>query len=350
MALTIPTHKYYNSSAKLPPPRAAGAKKINTPTDVIPPAWMRLKEDLPYYMTLSCSPEAMMSTFCGAFWEHDIPCNLVSPWLHPVLNEILGGTSGTLGSHAEALAFIGAIRQPKFSALWIGAVASGLGPEILHRVRRGRPPLDLHAFPWTGCPQSFMDIAGSGPYTYKNPQYILRADVWRLMHLPSTDPEDECYRYRSSTPWAPCGTSLVRDCALRVVAHLECSRHEYKYDHWNWYLQDGTTIQDRGLLEQPTVAVSEYHPDGFSIKAYRDFKRTNFDQIASQDASLDIFQWFCIGGEGLPPESIYQDDWLRVIWEEDDSEVDADETDDRDSLGPVGKSNDRLESWLKTAG
>jgi hypothetical protein len=350
MALTIPTHKYYGSSFNLPLVRATDGKNPNTPIDVIPPVWVSLKEDLPYYMTLSCSPEVMMSTFCGAFWEHDIPCNLVSPWLHPILNEVLGGPSTIAGSDPGLLAFIGAIRQPNFSAFWIGAVASGLGPEILHRVRGGRPPLDPLAFPWTGCPQSFMDLSGSGPYTCGNPQYILRADVWRLMHLPSTEEDNLCYLYRPTTPWPPCGASLIKDCALRVLAHLKCARHEYKYDYWEWHLEDGTRIQDRGFAEQPTLAMPGYFSDIFDIKAQRDFEKTSLDQMASREASLDIFRWFSVGGEGLPPESIYQDDWLREIWEEDESGIGTDETDVRDLPGPIHKPADRLESWLNAVG
>ncbi|OGM43417.1 hypothetical protein ABOM_007674 [Aspergillus bombycis] len=109
-------------------------------------------------------------------------------------------------------------------------------------------------------------------------------------------------------------------------------------------------IQDRGFSDQSMLAVSEYPFDGFGIKAYRDFQRTDFDQIASQEAFLHIFPWFSVGGEGLPRGSIYQDDWLREIWEDDESEVDADETDDRDSQGAVGNLDDRLESWLNTIG
>ncbi|KAL5365183.1 hypothetical protein BJX96DRAFT_168889 [Aspergillus floccosus] len=185
MALTIPTHK------------TTAGKILNAPIDVIPPEWMSLKDDLPYYMSLSCSPEVLMSTFCGAFWEPEIPCNLVSPWLHPVLNEVLGETPDP-----EILAFIGAIRQPNFSALWIGAVASGLGPVILHRVRGGRPPLDPLGFPWTGFPQSFMDISGSA------------------------EEDNICYQYRPSTPWARCGASPIKNCALRLTAHLDCPRDQ----------------------------------------------------------------------------------------------------------------------------
>ncbi|KAI2909075.1 hypothetical protein CBS11852_199 [Aspergillus niger] len=305
IALIIPTHKYYKQSAKLPLPRASGAKSIDVPMDT---EWVKLKEDLPYYMTLSCSPEVMMSTFCGAFWEHDVPCNLVSPWLHPIINEVLGALPE---NELEVLAFIGAIRQPCFGAFWIGAVASGLGPQILHRVREGRPPVDAVAFPWTGCPQRFLDFAGSGPYTCKDRNYILREDVWRLTHYPSTEEDNEGYQHGPRVPWAPCGASLTNDCALYVTAHVDCPRHEYKYDHWEWYLPDGTAMQDRGFSKQVTPAVSEGRFDNIQLKTRRDFRRTKMDQEASREASGQVFLWYFFGGEGLPSESIYQEEWLK---------------------------------------
>ncbi|GAT23333.1 similar to An01g11250 [Aspergillus luchuensis] len=342
MALTIPTHKYYRLSAKLPLPRATGFKSITTPVNA---EWMNLKEDLPYYMTLSCSPEVMMSTFCGAFWEQDVPCNLVSPWLHPIINEVLGDLPE---NELEVLAFIGTIRQPRFSAFWIGAIASGLGPEILHRVRGGHPPLDRVAFPWTGCPQSFMDVAGSGPYTCKDPDYILREDVWRLTNYPSTDGDNESYQHGPRVPWAPCGASLTRDCALYVTAHLDCPRHEYEYDHWVWYLPDGTLMQDRGFSEQVTPAVSESRFDNIQLKTRREFKRTQFDQEASREASGQVFLWYFFGGEGLPSESIYQEEWLKEVWENNMSEFGGGEFDDGEVPEPVVKSGEFVDSWLDT--
>ncbi|KAJ5910969.1 uncharacterized protein N7473_000272 [Penicillium subrubescens] len=85
----------------------------------------------PYYITLSCSPEVIISALCGSFWKPDVPCNLVSSWLHPVLNEVLGIASFTMGHDQGILALVGAIRRLGLSALWIGAVASGLGPVVL---------------------------------------------------------------------------------------------------------------------------------------------------------------------------------------------------------------------------
>ncbi|KAG2412490.1 hypothetical protein HFD88_010047 [Aspergillus terreus] len=91
--------------------------------------------------------------------------------------------------------------------------------------------------------------------------------------------------------------------------------------------------------------VSERVFSNLEIKDEMDFKRTNLDHMASREASLDIFRWFCACGEGLPPENIYQDEWLREIWDDDE---DAGEIDDCDLQEPVSDSKDRVSSWLNT--
>src|SRR4051794_18873574 len=112
-----------------------------------------VNQELPYYMALSCNPEAVISSLCGMFWEADVTCNMVSPWLHPILNEVpeAKGIMDTPGLYHEILALVCCFHRPRISALWLGAVASGLTPAILRRVGRGKPPLDSNAFPWTGC-------------------------------------------------------------------------------------------------------------------------------------------------------------------------------------------------------
>jgi hypothetical protein len=108
-----------------------------------------LLENLDYYMTLSCNSEAVISSLCGTFWESGVPCNLVGPWLHPILNETpeQQDISEISGLHAEIIAIIGGIRRPTISALWSGAAVGGLTPTVLRRIKRGRPPLDPVAFP-----------------------------------------------------------------------------------------------------------------------------------------------------------------------------------------------------------
>lgn len=39
-------------------------------------------------MALSCSYYVVISSICALFWKPDVPCNLVSPWLHPILNDV----------------------------------------------------------------------------------------------------------------------------------------------------------------------------------------------------------------------------------------------------------------------
>ena len=40
---------------------------------------------LPYYMTLSCNIWGMRALLCGFFFDPAVSCNLVSPWMQPVL-------------------------------------------------------------------------------------------------------------------------------------------------------------------------------------------------------------------------------------------------------------------------
>lgn len=194
-----------------------------------------------------------------------------------------------------------------------------------------------------------MDVAGSGPYTCEDPEYISRPDVWRLLHLPPAEHDDLCYEFRPSTPWAPCGRSLIRNCALRATSHLKCSRHEYYYDYWNWSLENGVIIQDRGFSRTSPSLITEGRSI-LDIKTLGNIEKKELDRMASQEASLDIFRWFFISGEGLPLENIYHDDCLREIWDEDESGVEADEADERNSQELIGQNDDRFETWLDTIG
>ncbi|KAB8272935.1 hypothetical protein BDV30DRAFT_239017 [Aspergillus minisclerotigenes] len=349
IAMSFPMHRYYGTQVKLPPPRAHGGKTPATTPSASP--WSQLKQDLPYYMALSCSPEVMISTLCGSFWQPDIPCNMVSQWLHPVLEEVLRDVPES--KYQEIVALIGAIRRPSVAALWIGAAVSGIGPKLLEKVRRGRPPLDSIAFPWTGAPQSFMDDAGSGPYTWGDPAYISKPDVWRLLHLSPTEEDELSYEYGPVTPWEPCGACLTTNCALRVISHLKCPRHEYRYEHWSWELEGGETVQDYGFLKTyPSLLTAEPSniPDSKVASPSFDKKELDPNREASDEASLEVFRWFVFSGEGLPPEKIYHDDLFQEIWEQDDDSVKLGEADHRHSQEIVFKNKDRVETWRNTIG
>ena len=346
-AMTVPTHNYHGTIVNLPFPMEIKDKENNATLKSVRQEWITVNEELPFYMALSCNPEVVISSLCGMFWEADVTCNLVSPWLHPILNEVPQSKEivETPGLYYEILAIICSLRRPRISTLFLGAAASGLIPIILRRIRRGRPPLDANAYPWTGCPQSFMDIPGSGPYVHEvSGDKIRRADVWRLLYLPPVVEDDLYYNSRPFTPWAPFGNSSVQNCVFRVITHLKCTRHHLEYHHWTWELADGSIIEDQGLDKLDSRGFSE--PSNPNIKLIKppEFPRLPVNQEASEDASLDIFRWVTVNGEGVPPEEVYKDEWLQV---EDESDEDSDVVNDEKGESSEVPQQNGLEDWLK---
>lgn len=105
-------------------------------------------------------------------------------------------------SYTEVLTVMCAMRCPDLAALWLGATLSGLSETIIQFLSDGTPPLDPNASAWTGCPQSFMDIPGSGSYVQSTAsgEGISRADAWRLLYLPPAVDDDLSY---NSSPFTP---------------------------------------------------------------------------------------------------------------------------------------------------
>lgn len=56
------------------------------------------------------------------------------------------------------------------------------------------------------------------------------------------------------------------------------------------------------------------------------------NQNASQNASRTILQWVIINGEGVPPEEIYQDEWVRDFLQDIDDNDDDDMLSDTSSV------------------
>ncbi|KAJ5728150.1 hypothetical protein N7493_004480 [Penicillium malachiteum] len=308
-ALTIPMHGNYSSTAHLPATKAISGTRSASPVEAMPPSWSRLFEELPYYLTFELQ---------SRLDDVELLWLIVGAWssMQFVLDEVLAVHPIESGRDQEILGLMCANRRPSISALWIGAVISGLSPKILRGLRGGSPSLDPNGFAWTGAPQSFMGIPSSGPYTCENPEYMQRQDVWRLLHLPTDEIDDLGFRRRPFTPWAPCGASLVRNCALRVTSHLTCCRHEYQYDRWNWELEDGTVIEDRGFItEHPTFKAEApcALPAGVRLMAFEE-KNIESDQEVSRGATWDIFHRLFINGEYLPVEEIYHNTWIKEIW------------------------------------
>ena len=315
-ALLLPTHNYYGAAAQVADPARSDTSPGWQLDPRTPDNWEMIAAELPYYMSVSCNPSLVMSSLCGIFWDSEIPCNQVSPWLHPIIQEIPAATAIAGAEHYHLLfEYICAIHCPQLSALWFGAAMAGLVPLVLDFVRSGTPLLDQNGFPWTGCAHSFMDIishecyfdlASSGPD-------IARSDVWQRQHLPLVVEDDLYYESRPFAPWKPPRRSKKSNCDLRVQVHEKCSRHELSYQKWNWKLEDGSVDEDYGYGAKDLHFVRHVYNFETSPPANTEFSNVPLSttQTASQNASRAIFQWAIINGEGIPQENIYTEPWLE---------------------------------------
>ena len=310
-AMMFPSHLYFDTTVQLPLPAEVIAKDKSDTVNPLIADWASINEELPYYISLSCNPHVVVSSLCGMFWEPNIPCNLVSSWLHPILVELpkANGIAYKPGFYYELLAIACCIRRPRISSLWLGAVISGLTPFILEEVQTGKPLLDSDAYPWTGCPQSFMDIAGSGPYIESFG--VKRGDVAQLLHLTAED--NLQYSSRPTTPWKPFGSTSVGDCTFQVQSHLHCQRHHIEYQHWNWQLEDGSVVRDHGFTETATEQIPDDDDDMSELEINLQFPKKEVDEEASETASADIFQWMAMDRGGVRMERIYLSPWLQCL-------------------------------------
>ncbi|KAJ5591482.1 uncharacterized protein N7459_001851 [Penicillium hispanicum] len=315
--LTFPTHKQHEICIELPLPTVGKDEAYLTSNRQSISQYLSFGDDLAYYIALSCNYSVVMSSLCGSFWDPSIPCNLVSPWLHPVLEEIpkASGISESEGQYHEIIAVMCGIRRPRLSSLWIGAALTGLVPTVINLVRNGTPPLDPNGFSWTASPQSFMDLSGSGPYfrDISGKCSIGRIDAWRLLYLPVAEDDGLYYQSLPFSPWWPIGETAESNCALRVRAHKSCPRHRLVYTHWTWQLQNGSSSNDQGFCigdPHDCQQFSQVRPQQNASYSYPTVPLSP-SQDASREASLEIFRWVLANHEGKPPsEPIYDDVWI----------------------------------------
>ena len=348
--LLFPTHNSLNVDLTLPPPTASDSRFHSE--GLCGENLDRLFNNLPYYITLSCGGDIINSSLCGVFWNPDIPSNLVSPWLQP-LSELrrMQGVQDTPGRYAEVLALICARRVPALAFLSVGAAISGLTVKILEQVNSGQPPLERHAFAWTGVPQSFMDLAGEGKYyeTYFSKAYIKRGDCWRLRKLPPIVEEDLHYGIGPFTPWEPPGYGLLKNCPLRVLVHKDCDRHAIAYEGSTWCFSNNGILEDfgKGAISPhlfQTHLIEEREP-------FHSLQSLNSEE-ASIDATITSFRWVLDNGDGRPPENAYKDPWLSYIHETDSEPEEMSDIDSSsDGEGPRENANSAnssiaMDTWL----
>ncbi|KAL2016378.1 hypothetical protein VTK56DRAFT_3800 [Thermocarpiscus australiensis] len=123
-------------------------------------------------MALSMHPASVGFIIWSIFWQPNIPCNLVSPWLSSILSVIKPILdSGDL----HKLSKVFALRRPRVALRWLGIFLLG-DVAIIDRITRYLSTLeerwgfgstalpDPSVVAWTGSPQSFLDDDSACPY------------------------------------------------------------------------------------------------------------------------------------------------------------------------------------------
>lgn len=299
------------------------------------------------------SRDVIISSLCGILWDPRVPGNLASPWLQPLwdLNDIKG-VQGIRGRYSEVLALICARRAPNIAFLSIAASISGLAYKIWDQVRSGQPPLERHAYAWTGVPQSFMDVAGEGKYLKVcfAEEYIRRSDCWRLRKLPPIVDDDLYYGIGPFTPWEPAGYGLLKNCPVRVQVHKDCARHTFLYEGSTWHFTNGSKLEND--LGRDSI-VPHVFPDPLPMaEPYSDLPPVGNEET-SMEATAASFRWVLDNGEGTPQEDAYEDPWLHHLYN-DDSDGDEMSVDSSSSIGKgsreigsIGGSYIKIDSWVQ---
>jgi hypothetical protein len=321
MALTLPLHNQAASAVQVPMPKL-GRACISSSAPA--PDILQDFESLSNFMTLSSNPRFLSSALWGTFWEPSVDCNVVSPWCDGII-ETLEPLVKT--SNLELLAHILALRRPNLAALWYGVALFGRTKVIealIPFLKTLRTPTPARPIPevalWTGSPQSFMDLCGSGPYLRED-NTIARADVWRLRHdCWGVEPEGLPFRSTPLSGWPPFGVMRPEELELEVRRHITCKRHKWQYDGWTWQLGDKRYIYDEGYKGQHKDWSSEFEShSSFQTEHKVDYKPNN---VATQTAVEEAFRW---SATEIEPShrSIYTHPWVGAddFPEQDDLDI-----------------------------
>jgi hypothetical protein len=226
-ALLIPPLEANGKVAFLPVPRksidpATPSRPVNPLEDPV----LKLKPRLSHYMTLSCNTWGLQSLLCSTFFEPDVECNLVSPWLNPafeIINPLIGK------QEYVTIVNILANRRPRLAPLWLGAVIMGVAKSTLVEIRIGLVAIDYHAVAWTDTIQSFITLttitmrAGAGKR-----DAIRREDEFRLLFIAGGD------RFACGPlgVWKPFGETRKEDADLEYTANAVMDM-SFKYEYWH---------------------------------------------------------------------------------------------------------------------
>ncbi|KAK6841031.1 hypothetical protein PG987_001891 [Apiospora arundinis] len=190
-------------------------------------------QDLKYYMSLALSPQ-LGSALWSIFWQPDVECNLVSPWLSSALDTLQPYLETR---DVETVLKVFALRRPRVAFLWAGIFLLGDSTifewiikylqtleERYGYASQSNPDVSFAA--WIGTPQSYLDFNPKKQYLSETDR-VPRSDVLRYRFNYRLE------RLMTISAWKPFGSIAKSDIELELWPLLD-SQSASKYVRWVW--------------------------------------------------------------------------------------------------------------------
>lgn len=296
-------------------------------------------QQLPYFMTLSCNVRGLRALLSGSFFEPDIPCNLVGPYLQPVF-EIIDPLIAR--NDLRDLATIMGRRQPTLACLWLGAIAMGLETSVFQSVRSGLFSIEPHAAAWTGTIHSFIDDVSR--HTNATPRdEITRADECQLLYLTAS----EGHQRHPVSPWPPFGFIPLNQTEIEVRQHAYCKGHNLRYSSWCWDTDNESGYEDLGFdpMITPAYPRSTAHSYADMTRTYKP-RDSSPNELASEVATRSIFGWLRVDGVPSVEKSIFTHSWFIHTDSSSEESLCDDDEDTPTKLSDVEAWLDNLEESI----
>ena len=281
------------------------------------------------FLTLSCNVRGIRPMLLSVFYESQIECNVVTPWLQ--------GTLAAVDCLAENKPCIVARacmeRSPPVAYLWLGVAILGLQRRYLEDVGRGQIPIDLHSAAWSGTLQSFIQQPVSCPLVSDG--RVERADECRLLFLSRSDRHARA----PICQWRPFGTTSVEDLDAEVRTHAKCRGHKLQYQGLRWSGEDTMITLTTDAVEPSTDRSRLHASNEQSIICCEKLNRER--EVISENTTRSIFGWLRPDGRTRDEKEIFQHPWLDMS--ESDSE---DEAESPASSHNGVKDTSLVASWL----
>ncbi|KAI6755765.1 unnamed protein product [Fusarium graminearum] len=264
-------------------------------------------------LTLSCNTRGIRPLLLSIFYEPNIECNAVTPWLQGTLAAIKHVAS----DNSYLVGRLCMERSPRVAFLWLGCIILNIQNELLREVYFGQIPIDLPSASWSRTIQSFIQQRVSDPLATDG--LILRADECRLLFLS----QSERHTRLPLCQWTPFGKTTVSDVDLEVRLHQQCQ------DHW---------LQYEGIEWESNHLYNHSHRDLLQI-SYEGLDRDR--EAISENATRNIFGCLRVDGYGQGEQDIWKYEWFDMS-DSDDNDVDEEDT----TSDASAQLSPRVESWV----